>query len=234
MANLKVGSGIDIDTSIQAQIPTGAIVTIGGIVAQLATTYSDIDTNGICPCDGRSLSRITYANLWNTFGTTFTKASTKISSTTVSGLTGMAAATHVGWGIAGTNIPTGAIISSVTNATTVVISAVATATTTGTANIAISPYTFTGAGNTTTFNVPLLFSLSNLGERNYIRGAGTGVILGAKSITADHSHNSTVNSASGSPFIVSAPIFLSFISSTFGGSSVTSSAFATTGFTNFT
>src|SRR5690606_29151920 len=45
---------------------------------------------------------------------------------------------------------------------------------------------------------------------------------------------SIVNSASGSPFISSAPRFLSLISSILGGSSTTSSAFATTGFTNFT
>ena len=195
MANLKVNSGIDIDTSINAQIPTGAIVTIGGAVSQLATTYSNIDTTGLCPCDGRTLSRTTYANLWDTFGTTFTTAGITSGSPSISGLSGMSAATHVGWGIAGTGIPTGATILSVTNSTTVTISSNATSTAPGTGNIAISPYTFTGAGNTTTFNVPLLFSSANLGERNHIRGAGTGSILGIKSVTGNHSHDSALYSA---------------------------------------
>jgi hypothetical protein len=62
--------------------------------------------------------------------------------------------TNVGWGIAGLGVPSGATITSVTNATTVVISATATATQSGTAALAIGPYGFSGADNSTTFNLP--------------------------------------------------------------------------------
>jgi microcystin-dependent protein len=67
MANLKTPQSIDIDQSTDAQIPTGALVIIGGL------TYSttSIDTLGMCPCDGRAISRTTYANLFNVIGTTW-------------------------------------------------------------------------------------------------------------------------------------------------------------------
>lgn len=126
-------------------VPPGVINPFAGINSP----------SGWLLCDGSDVSRTTYSSLFATFGTTFTTATTN-STTTVSGLSGMSTTLHVGWGIAGTNIPTGATIVSVTNATTVVISAAATGSTSGTANIAISPYGFTGAGNTTTFLLPNL------------------------------------------------------------------------------
>jgi hypothetical protein len=175
-----------------AFIPTGAIINMFGAYSAYAnTSWVDI---GLIPCDGRTLSRTTYANLWNTFGTTFTSASTTISSTTVSGLTGMDSATHTGWGIAGTNIPTGATISSVTNSTTVVISAAATAT--GTVSVAISPYGFTGAGNTTTFNVPLLVP-ATASLKRFIAGAYPAASnpLGKLVAPASHSHVTFEDSA---------------------------------------
>lgn len=117
--------------------------------------YAGINTpTGWLLCAGQDVSRTTYATLFAALSTSFATATTTNTSTTVSGLTGMATATHVGWGIAGNGIPTGATISSVTNATTVVISAAATVTATGTASLVISPYKFTGANNTTTFLVP--------------------------------------------------------------------------------
>jgi hypothetical protein len=172
----------DIDNAF---IPTGAIITKFGPYS----SYSDTSwvSIGLVPCDARTLNRTTYANLWNTFGTTFTNATLVGSSTTVSGLSGMSAVTHVGWGIAGTNIPTGATISSVTNSTTVVISAAATGPAPGTANIAISPYGFTGAGNTTTFNVPSLVPATALLKR-FIAGASSTQTLGKTNTAASHSH----------------------------------------------
>lgn len=131
---------------LEQRSPTGMVTPYVGLSAP----------SGWLLCDGTTVSRTTYLDLFNVFGTTFAAATTTNTSTTVSGLSGMSSTVHVGWGIAGTNIPTGATISSVTNATTVVISAAATGTATGTANIAISPYGFTGAGNTTTFNLPNL------------------------------------------------------------------------------
>lgn len=126
------------------------VIPAGSIQAYAGTS----SPSGWLLCDGSSISRSTYSALFATFSTSFTGATTTNNSTTVSGLSGMSSTTHVGWGIAGNGIPTGATISSVTNATTVVISANATSTQTGTASLVISPYGFTGANNTTTFNVP--------------------------------------------------------------------------------
>jgi hypothetical protein len=168
-----------------AFIPTGAIINMFGAYSAYAnTSWVNI---GLIPCDGRTLSRTTYANLWGTFGTTFTNATLVGSSTTVSGLTGMSSDTHVGWGIAGTNIPTGAKISSVTNSTTVVISAAATGPAPGTANIAISPYGFTGAGNTTTFNVPSLVP-TDASFKMFVAGASSSSPLGKTNTPVGHSH----------------------------------------------
>ena len=156
MASLESKTGFDSDYSVGSFIPAGAIVMVGGS-AYTVSQLNDIDINGICPCDGRALSRTTYANLWTAIGgITFTSANITSGSPSISGLSGMSASIHVGWGIAGTGIPSGATILSVTNSTTVSISINATSTSPGTGNIAISPHGFTGAGNTTTFNVPKL------------------------------------------------------------------------------
>lgn len=69
--------------------------------------------------------------------------------TTVSGLSGMSSTVHKGWTISGTNIPSGATIVSVTNATTVVISS--TATGSGTNQVIISPFVETTASADLTF-----------------------------------------------------------------------------------
>lgn len=124
--------------------PAGIIMPYAGLIAP----------NGWLLCDGADTSRTTYSSLFSVFGTNFVGATTTNGSATISGLSGMVAATHIGWGIAGNGIPSGAIILTVTNATTVIISASATATQTGTASIAISPYGFTGANNTSTFLLP--------------------------------------------------------------------------------
>lgn len=133
-------------------VPSGVINAYAGVVAP----------TGWLICDGSDISRSAYPYLFASFATTFTTATTTSGSTTVSGLSGMTAS-NVGWGIAGTNIPSGATIISVTNATTVVISSQATATATGIANIAISPYGFTGANNTTTFLLPDLKTRTIIG-----------------------------------------------------------------------
>lgn len=133
----------DLAASLQALlVPAGSIMPYSGISVP----------TGWLICDGTSQTRATYPNLFAAISTTFASGTTTNLSTTVGGLSGMSATVHVGWGIAGSGIPSGATIASVTNATTVVISAAATAT--ATTSIVISPYGFTGANNTTTFNVP--------------------------------------------------------------------------------
>lgn len=139
------------------------ITSVPGMISPYAGFSSP---TGWLLCDGTAISRSTYSALFSALTNSWTTATVTNTSTTVSGLSGMVAGTHVGWGIAGTGIPTGATISSVTNTTTVVISAAATSTATGTANIAISPYGFTGAGNTTTFNIPDLRGRSIVGKDN--------------------------------------------------------------------
>ena len=163
---------------------TGATGTAGAdatIPAGTVTPYAGINvpTNWLL-CSGQSVSRTTYATLFAAISTTFASGVTN-STTTVSGLSGMATATHVGWGIAGSGIPSGATISSVTNATTVVISAAATAS--ATTSIVISPYGFTGANNTTTFLVPDLRGRGVYGKDDMggsaasrVTSAGSGII----------------------------------------------------------
>jgi hypothetical protein len=86
----------------------------------------------------------------------------------------MSAGTHTGWGIAGSGIPSGAYISSVTNSTTVVISANATSNQSGTATLVIGPYGFTGADNTTTFNFPNIVGSGSGSPLYYIKAVLSG------------------------------------------------------------
>jgi microcystin-dependent protein len=124
--------------------------------------------------DGSAYSRTSYADLFALLCTTYTGATTASSSTTVSGLTGMSAGTHTGWGIAGSGIPSGAYISSVTNSTTVVISANATSNQSGIATLVIGPYGFTGADNTTTFNLPNIVGSGSGSPLYYIKAILSG------------------------------------------------------------
>lgn len=79
--NFEVSQGVDIDTSIDAIIPTGAMVAYG----HSSFLSAPIDTLGICPCDGRALSTYTYQNLHkvisNTYGgTAYSNGVTNIAS----------------------------------------------------------------------------------------------------------------------------------------------------------
>jgi len=60
--NLNISNGVDLNTSINIGIPTGAIISIGGNDYSTYTSQS-IDSLGFCPCDGRSLNTYTYRNL---------------------------------------------------------------------------------------------------------------------------------------------------------------------------
>lgn len=154
-ANTSAAAGWEWQTLTTFTMPSGSITAYAGVNAP----------SGWLLCNGSSYSRTDplYSALFATFATTFTAATTTSGSTTVTGLSGMASATHVGWGIAGTNIPSGATITSVNSSTSVTISASATATASGTANIAISPWGFTGSSNTSTFNVPNLKGRTPIG-----------------------------------------------------------------------
>lgn len=168
--------------------------------------YTGINApSGWLLCYGQDVSRSTYAALFAAINTTFVSAVLN-STTTVSGLSGMSTATHVGWGIAGNGIPTGAVINSVTNATTVVISAAATLTTT--TSVVISPYKFTGANNTTTFLVPdlrgrALFGKDDMGgtaasrvtSTSGIVGTTLGIVGGDQRLQS-HNHGVDVNNVS--------------------------------------
>lgn len=181
----------------------------GGVPANQTTTYAHSPTGIISPfagitlptgwllCDGSSVSRSTYSALFSTLSYSWTNATVSNTSTTVSGLTGMSATAHVGWGIAGTGIPTGATILSVTNSTTVIISAAATATATGTANVAVGPYGFTGAGNTTTFNLPNFKGKTAVGlDSSQTEFNTLGETGGSKTSVASHDHSISHDHAS--------------------------------------
>lgn len=164
------------------------ITSVPGMISPYAGFSSP---SGWLLCDGSTVSRSTYSSLFSNISSSWTTATTTNLSTTISGLTGMSSSVHVGWGISGTNIPSGATILSVTNATTVVISAAATGTATGTANIAISAYGFTGDGNTTTFNIPDLRGRSIIGKDNMGGTSANRVTMAISGI------NSTILGSSG-------------------------------------
>ena len=68
--NFKAGSGLDATIyqnkpSINVTVPTGALIMRGGSTFSTAS----IDVTGVCPCDGRALSRTTYAPLFDVIGT---------------------------------------------------------------------------------------------------------------------------------------------------------------------
>lgn len=65
--NFKLQQGLDVASSVDAFIPTGAIITYGG------ASYSadPISSLGMCPCDGRAISRTTYSDLYAVIGTTW-------------------------------------------------------------------------------------------------------------------------------------------------------------------
>ena len=157
VSTIKIADGAVTSEKLAAgaAVPAGVINPYAGVNAP----------TGWLLCNGADVSRTIYSALFSSFGTTFTTANTTSGSTTVSGLSGMTSS-MIGWGIAGTNIPSGATIVTVSSTTQVTISSTATGTASGTANIAISPYGFTGAGNTTTFLLPDL-------RNRFIAGQGT-------------------------------------------------------------
>ena len=65
--NFKLQQGLDVASSVDAFIPSGTILTYGG------SSYSadPIGDLGMCPCDGRAISRTTYADLYAAIGTTW-------------------------------------------------------------------------------------------------------------------------------------------------------------------
>ena len=63
--DFKISSGLDVGSVTDTTIPTGALLLRGGSV--FSTT--SIDILGICPCDGRALSRTTYKALFDVIGT---------------------------------------------------------------------------------------------------------------------------------------------------------------------
>lgn len=122
--------------------------------------------------DGAAYSRTTYAALHAATSISFASA-VRNSTTTVSGLTGMSATTHVGWFVSGSGIPVNTYIASVTNSTTVVLSNSATTTVTGA--MVIGPYGFPSDGTYLThFNVP---------DRRGRTGIGIGTATGANGAT---------------------------------------------------
>ncbi len=189
--------------------PTGATGPTGpagetSIPAGVINPYAGINApTGWLMCDGSDVAKAAYAVLFATFGTTFTSATTN-GTTTVSGLSGMSASVHVGWGIAGTNIQGGAKIVSVTNATTVVMDLAAIGSASGSSNISISPYGFAtgsaGNNNTTTFKLPNLTGRVPVGKdgtNDFLtlgKAAGdkTVTLTGAQSGTSVHQHANTV------------------------------------------
>ena len=66
--NLVLNEDLDIDKSLNVLIPTGSII----LKATSAYTTSESDlSEGVCPCDGRAISRTIYSNLFSVIGTQY-------------------------------------------------------------------------------------------------------------------------------------------------------------------
>lgn len=65
--DFKAGASLDVGSVVDATIPAGAIV----IKAGSSLSGASIDTTGLCPCDGRAISRTTYSGLYAVIGTTW-------------------------------------------------------------------------------------------------------------------------------------------------------------------
>jgi microcystin-dependent protein len=66
--NLSVKQNLDIDNNSNVLLPSGAIILKAA--NQYTTSENDL-SEGLCPCDGRALSRTTYENLFNIIGTQY-------------------------------------------------------------------------------------------------------------------------------------------------------------------
>lgn len=131
-----------LDYKVTAAAPAGTISMYAGLVSP---------PDGWLLCDGATASRSVYSALFNAVqiskALTFSSGSSAITGTGFS-------ASMVGWGIAGQGIPSGAYILTYNSSTSVTLSTTTTSSSSG--SYAISPYGFTGANNTTTFNLPNL------------------------------------------------------------------------------
>ena len=66
--NLILNENLDINKSLNALIPTGAVI----LKASSTYTTSENDlSDGVCPCDGRAISRRIYSDLFNVIGTQY-------------------------------------------------------------------------------------------------------------------------------------------------------------------
>jgi microcystin-dependent protein len=66
--NLVLNENLDINNSLNVLIPSGAIIL------KSSSSYTTGENNlseGVCPCDGRAISRTTYASLFNIIGTQY-------------------------------------------------------------------------------------------------------------------------------------------------------------------
>lgn len=66
--NLSINENLDIEKNLNVLLPTGTIILKAG------KTYTTSETDlseGVCPCDGRALSRTLYSSLFSIIGTQY-------------------------------------------------------------------------------------------------------------------------------------------------------------------
>jgi len=66
--NLILNENLDIDKSLNVLVPTGSIIL------KATGAYTTAESNlseGVCPCDGRAISRTIYADLFSVIGTQY-------------------------------------------------------------------------------------------------------------------------------------------------------------------
>lgn len=145
---IPYGSSITSFVSNELIAPAGQVVPYAGVRQPLGWLF----------CDGSTINRLTYPRLFAALTESYAAAVTTSGSDTVTGLTGLTSAI-VGWGVSGPNIPSGAFVSATGLTSTAfrmvnASGASITASGTGTVAISLGPYGFTGADNTTTFQLP--------------------------------------------------------------------------------
>jgi hypothetical protein len=82
--NLKIKGQLDTANSVSALLPTGIIILKGSL--QYSTEENNL-SQGLCPCDGRSLNTYTYRNLHSVIsniygGTAFSDGLTNVPTAT--------------------------------------------------------------------------------------------------------------------------------------------------------
>ena len=163
----------------------GAVSTLLSFTGMIADFATPVAPTGWLECDGSTISRTTYSDLFtaNTIQGNGTRTSGSAIITSLSSTTHMRAGYYIG----GTGIPNGTTISSVDSATQITMSA--NATSSGTSTTIVSPWAL-GDGSTT-------FTLPNVTTAGRFRRSRTSSVhMGTSQADQNQAHTHTFTTSS--------------------------------------